>query len=119
MAGLKEQVDQLQREVQELKRESVVEQDIGIEQRLATLETRLIERYRVGTSLLNGERITGTTHASAGTASTHSHTLNRKPTMVFITSEGNGVVYKTAKSNSDITVKGSANSLAFVAYLLI
>lgn len=121
MATLKEQIDEAKERIDRISElaEELEKKEKEIRERIETAETRLRERDTIEESLLRGERITGTTDGTAGTASTHSHTLDREPTIVFITPKSDGTVYLTAKSNSDITVKGSASSLDFVAYLLI
>jgi len=111
---LRNRVEELDKKVSKFE-----ETGISLNSRIGNNETRLRERDTIEEALLHGERITGTTNASAGTISEHTHTLNRTPTMVFITSKGNGVVYLTAKDSDKITVKSSANSIDFVAYLLI
>ena len=108
------QIRELNDKVQGLEQERLKD-----ENRFSNLETKLRERDTIEEALLHGERITGTTHASAGTASEHTHTLGQEPIIVFITPGSNGIIYLTAKDSSKITVKGSANSLDFVAYLLI
>jgi len=89
------------------------------EQQIAILETRIKERATIEDNYIFSKIITGTTSASAGTETTHTHTLNREPSFVFITSQSNGVVYLTSKSKDDIKVKGSASSLNFTTYLLV
>ena len=87
--------------------------------RIDILETRMKERDSISEALLQGERITGTTDATPETETTHTHTLGKIPTIVFITNKSNGVVYLTDKNSASIKVEGSAASLDFVAYLLI
>ena len=89
-----------------------------IKKQVADSYSFLRARDPLGNSYIFSKIITGTTDATAGTESTHAHTLGVTPPFVFITSKSNGVVYLTSKSQSDIKVKGSASSLNFTAYLL-
>ena len=86
--------------------------------RLRDIDTRLRERAVISNDYMFSKIITGTTSASAGTETTHTHIMKRNPSFVFITSQSNGVVYLTSKSTADIKVKGSVSSLNFTAYLL-
>ena len=101
------------------KQEAAQRQLDGALGRLDRLETTGRARDPLSHSYIFSKIITGTTSASAGTETTHTHTLNRDPSFVFITSQSNGVVYLTSKSKDDIKVKGSASSLNFTAYLLV
>ncbi len=62
--------------------------------------------------------VSGTTHATAGTQTSHAHNLGRVPSIVLITPKSNGVVYVSAAADAtNIYVKGSASSLQFDAYV--
>jgi hypothetical protein len=62
-------------------------------------------------------KISGTTHATAGTQTTHGHGQGT-PKAVVIVPKSNGVVYLSAEPDStNIYVKGSASSLNFDAIL--
>lgn len=88
--------------------------------RLKEIETRLRERDKIQLNYLLGKKITGTTHASAGTQSTHPHYLGKTPNMVFITSKGDGVVYISASADdTNIYLKGSQNSINFDAFCIL
>ncbi|MHA1303377.1 MAG: hypothetical protein ACTSPI_06725 [Candidatus Heimdallarchaeaceae archaeon] len=122
MAGIEEsEFEQLKMEIGDLrdKISRLEEEDNKINQRININDTRLRERDTINSTLLQAVRIIGTTDASAGIESTHTHNLGRMPTMVFITPKSNGTVYLTSKSSADIKVKGSDSSLDFVAYLLM
>jgi len=96
----------------------IEEENSRTQQRLSDAEIRLKERDTITNGYIFSKIITGTTSASAGTETTHTHTLKRDPSFVFITSKSNGVVYLTDKDKDNIKVKGSASSLDFTAYLL-
>lgn len=69
---------------------------------------------------LNGVLITGTSHASAGTESSHAHGLGKTPTAWWPLPTANGVIYKSKASDAtNIYVKASANSVTFEAYCLL
>jgi len=77
-------------------------------------------RILIETQHLKTKLITGTTHASAGTQSTHAHGLGVIPTWVIITPTANGVVYKSAASDAtNIYLKASANSITFEAIVIL
>lgn len=89
-------------------------------EQIKTLQSRSDERTNISLYLLNGRVITGTTDVSAGTESTHPHYLSKRPSFVFITEKSNGVVYLSKDyDNTNIYVKGSANSLDFEAFCII
>ena len=126
---MEEKIQKINPEVEELKRTiERVEQDSKTlreefergKPELERMKTRLRERDKIEESYILGKKIEGTTHASAGTETTHPHYLGRIPSFVFITSTSNGVVYKSkAADKTNFYVKGSAASLTFNAYILI
>lgn len=65
------------------------------------------------------EVITGTTHATVGTETTHPHTLGVVPDFVAITEKSNGTVYQSQPADAtNVYVKGSATSLDFEALVI-
>jgi len=87
---------------------------------LKTTKTKLSERDKIEESYILGRKITGTTHASAGTETTHPHYLGRIPSYIFITPTSDGIIYKSkSPDKTNIYVKGSAISLTFDAYVLL
>jgi len=91
-----------------------------LQTQIKTLQDRYNERDRIDITLLNGRKITGTTHASAGTETTHPHYLPKRPSFVFITEKGNGIVYLSKDYDSNnIYLKGSASNLDFEAFCII
>jgi predicted RNase H-like nuclease (RuvC/YqgF family) len=115
-----QQIEELRRLITRLERDFGESQEriSDLQRHLTTAETRLKERASVADVYMFSRIITGTTDGSVGTATTHSHSLGRTPSFVFLTPESNGVVYLTDKDKDKITVKGSASSLDFTAYLL-
>jgi len=87
---------------------------------LEETKTKLRERDKIEEAYLLGKKISGTTHASGGTETTHPHYLGRIPSYVFITPTSNGTIYQsTSADKTSIYVKGSASSLTFDAYILL
>lgn len=65
------------------------------------------------------KKISGTSHATAGTQTTHAHGEPKIPFFVLIVSKGNGVVYISAAADAtNFYVKGSASAIAFDALLV-
>lgn len=116
--NIKKEIEELKeetRKVKELKKE--IESFLS---RLKETETRLRERDKIQLSYLLGRKISGTTHATPGTQTTHPHYLGRTPAMVFITPKGNGVVYSSASpTDTNIYVKGSASPVDFDAFCIL
>ena len=68
---------------------------------------------------LNLGIITGTTHATPGTTTSHAHNGGIVPRGYFILPRGNGIVYEiTAPDATNISVRGSAASIPFTALIL-
>ena len=90
-----------------------------------SLESKGMDRDTISSSLMQCKILEITSHASAGTESSHLHYLGRKPSMVFLVSKANATVYlstATAASGFDDTyiyVKSSANSTPILAFCLI
>jgi hypothetical protein len=66
------------------------------------------------------KRITGTSHAVAGTQTTHAHGLGRTPIQVLIEPvAATDTVYTSAASDAtNISVKSLGTAVAFVAWVL-
>jgi len=82
------------------------------------------EAYRKIDSLgfkdLQMKLVIGTTDATSGTESTHPHLMTRIPQAIWILPTSNGVIYQSkAPDETNIYLKGSANSLTFIAICLI
>ncbi|MHA1482130.1 MAG: hypothetical protein ACTSQA_01670 [Candidatus Heimdallarchaeaceae archaeon] len=126
---MEENIEQSNIEAEELKRRvETIEQSINelkeINERkkpeMERINTQLIERDKIEEAYVLGKKITGTTHATPGTETTHLHYLGRTPSFIFITSTSNGLVYKSkAADKTSFYVKGSAANLTFDAYILI
>lgn len=94
--------------------------DLDIDNRLKRLEVQAMEREKITFNYILGRKITSTSDASAGTQSTHPHTLGKVPKFVFITQKGNGVVYLSiATDATNIYIKASANSITFEAFCIL
>lgn len=77
------------------------------------------ERFRIDSKLMVCKIITGTTNASAGTESTHSHMLGRTPNIVLVLPDANATIYKSkAPDATNFYLKSSANSTSFTAFIL-
>lgn len=87
---------------------------------IESMETKLRERDKIEEAYMLGRKITGTTHASAGTETTHPHYMGRIPSYVYITPTSNGTIYLSkASDKTNIYVKSSASSSTFDAYILL
>jgi hypothetical protein len=68
---------------------------------------------------LQGNLISGTTSATAGTQTTHAHGLGKVPDRILITEKGNGIVYVSAAADAtNIYVSASAASIPFDAWVI-
>jgi hypothetical protein len=65
------------------------------------------------------EKITGTTHATPGTTTQHAHSLGVTPDGVLVLAKVQGSVSCTAYGAANITVVGSAASMAFEAWVFV
>lgn len=65
-------------------------------------------------------KVTGTTSATAGTETTHAHTLGAVPDFVSLTPKANGTLYwTTAPDATNIYLKSSGTSTPFEALVTI
>jgi hypothetical protein len=63
--------------------------------------------------------ITGTTHATAGTESTHAHKLSKTPRFTFVLPTMKSYVYQSkAPDATNIYLKASENSTTFTAFVI-
>ena len=112
---LEEEIKKLQIEQKEIN--DKLNRDFEV---LRETETKLRERDKIEEAYMLGRKITGTTHASAGTETTHLHYMGRIPGYVYITPTSNGIIYLSkASDKTSIYVKGSASNLTFDAYILL
>lgn len=82
-------------------------------------QSMLNERYRIDSNLMVCKIITGTTHASAGTESTHPHLLGRTPNVVLVLPNANATIYKSkASDKTNFYLKSSGSATAFTAFVL-
>jgi hypothetical protein len=118
---LSKKVEDLALDVDRLsKMKNIPTQDIEpLKTQIKTSQGLLNERYRIGSDLMLCKILTGTTHASAGTESTHPHYLNKTPRVVLVLPDANGVIYKSKASDAtNIYLKSSENATAFTAFVL-
>ena len=105
-------------ELSKMKNTSTVELE-PLKTQIKALEQWSNERYRIGSDQMLCKIITGTTHASAGTESTHPHYLNKTPNIVLLLTEANATIYKSKASDpTNFYLKSSANSTPFTAFVL-
>jgi hypothetical protein len=84
------------------------------------IKSRNEQRELIDLSLINAKIVSGTTHASAGTESSHAHLLRRTPKAILILSKTNGYIYQSkAPDSTYIYLKGSANSMSFDALCIL
>jgi len=113
--NFEEEIRKLQTEQQEIN--DKLNRDFS---RLQETKTKLSERDKIAEAYLLGRKISGTTHASGGTETSHKHYLGGIPSFVFITPTSNGTIYQSKSADkTNIYVKGSASSLTFDAYILL
>jgi hypothetical protein len=115
-------VDKLDEAIEKLDKELKrvdAKEDKELFDRFNLIEKQTNERYRIDSNLMVCKIITGTTHASAGTESTHPHYLGRTPNVVLVLPEANATIYKSKASDStNFYLKSSANATAFTAFIL-
>jgi len=109
-------IEELKKSITEL--EEIVPEDLLV--RLEAIEIQAKEREKISLNYLMGLKISGVTHGTPGTQTTHAHGLGKTPLFVFIVPKSNGVVYISALADTtNIYVKGSAADLNFNAFCIL
>jgi hypothetical protein len=113
----KEQQDIINKELQD--------QINQLDKMVKSLNSKGMDRDTISSSLMQCRILDITSHASAGTESVHPHYLGRSPSMVFLVSKANAIVYlSTATAVSgfndiNIYIKSSENATPVLAFCLI